>query len=61
MKKITALALAILLSLSLICAVTAATDEYAPSSLWKIEVNSDRGSTIRNLIDGNINSYWHSA
>ena len=61
MKKITALALAILLSLSLICAVTAATDEYAPSSLWKIEVNSDRDSTIRNLIDGNINSYWHSA
>lgn len=61
MKKIISLMLIALLSLSLVSAVTAATDEYAPSSLWKIEVNSDRDSTIRNLIDGNINSYWHSA
>ncbi len=60
MKKFISYLLASTLLLALIIPVAAASDEYMPSSTWTIATNSDRGSTIRNLIDGNTATYWHS-
>ncbi len=61
MKKLISFLLTLALSLSLIIPVTfAANYEYIPSASWTVTTNSDRGLTIKNVIDGNPMSYWHS-
>ena len=63
MKKILSLLLSAILLMSFFTVLTAfaAHDEYISSPLWIVEGNSSRyGGEYKNIIDGNIYTYWHS-
>ena len=63
MKKILSLLLSAILLMSFFTALTAfaAHDEYISSPLWIVTANSNRqAGDYKNIIDGNIYTYWHS-